>query len=338
MFKFLKDKIKSFFKREEEKEKKEESKEETKKEETKEKEKIREGKEKEEETKKEQKSEKRVFSIFSKKISDEDIEELRNLLIENNVAVEVANSIVSKFKENIAKRSFSRLHFDEELREALRDAIKEVLISGDVIQTINSMQKKPVVVLFVGVNGVGKTTTIAKLAKLLKEQGKKVVLSASDTFRAAAIEQIKEHAKKLDVDLIFHNYGADPTAVAFDAVKHAKAVGADVVLIDTAGRSELNDALINELSKLKRVIKPDLTIFVGDSLSGNAIVHQARIFEEKIGIDGLILTKCDIDEKGGAILSASFVTKKPIFFLSIGQNYEDIVKFDAEKIANFIIQ
>ncbi len=320
MFKFLKDKIKSFFKKEE-KEIKEEEKE-----------------EKVEEKEVEKKKEAKKPAIFSRKISDQDLAELKNLLIENNVAVEVANNITDNLKNELSKTHFSRFHFDEELKKALKESLKQVLISDDLIEKINKIEKKPVVILFVGINGVGKTTIIAKIAKLLKEKGKKVVISASDTFRAAAIEQIKEHANKLSVDVVFHNYGADPTAVAFDAVKHAKAIGADVVLIDTAGRSELNDALINELSKLKRVIKPDITIFVGDSLSGNAIVQQAKTFEEKIGIDGLILTKCDIDEKGGAILSASFVTKKPIYFLSIGQNYEDIVNFDPEKIAAFIIQ
>jgi fused signal recognition particle receptor len=163
------------------------------------------------------------------------------------------------------------------------------------------------------------------------------VFAASDTFRAASIEQLGEHAKNLGIEMIKHNYGADPAAVAFDAIKHAKARGIDVVLIDTAGRQHANVDLMAELQKIKRVAKPNLTILTVDSLTGNDAVEQARLFNEKIGIDSSILAKVDADEKGGALLSVAYTTKKPILFLGVGQRYEDIEKFEPEKVISRIL-
>ena len=197
--------------------------------------------------------------------------------------------------------------------------------------------KKPYVILFVGVNGAGKTTTLAKLIHFFLKNGLKVTVSASDTFRAASIEQLEIHTKNLGVEIIKHNYGADPAAVAFDAIKHAKSENTDLVLIDTAGRSDINKNLIDELKKVKRVSKPDLTIFVGDALTGNDAVNQARIFDTEVGIDATILSKADVDKKGGAVLSISYITKKPILFLGTGQGYDDLIPFDKEKTANFLL-
>ena len=197
--------------------------------------------------------------------------------------------------------------------------------------------KKPFVILVIGVNGAGKTTTIAKLCKFFLLNGFKPVIAAGDTFRAASIEQLEIHAKRLNVPVIKHTYGADPAAVAFDAIKHANSAKEDVVLIDTAGRSDINKNLIEELKKVKRISKPDMTIFVGDSLTGNDVVKQAEIFDKEIGIDMNILSKADVDKKGGAVLSISYVTKKPILFLGTGQNYEDLLPFDKEKTAGFIL-
>jgi len=187
-------------------------------------------------------------------------------------------------------------------------------------------------IMFIGVNGVGKTTSLAKFAYLLKSQGKGVVIAASDTFRAASIEQLEVHCQKLGLKLVKHTYGSDAAAVAFDAVKHAEATNKDVVLIDTAGRSHSNANLMRELVKIKKVVKPDITIFVGDSLTGNDVVNQAKLFNEQIGIDYIILSKADVDQKGGAIISAGYITKKPILFLGTGQGYDDLERFTKEKV------
>jgi len=188
------------------------------------------------------------------------------------------------------------------------------------------------VICFVGVNGSGKTTSIAKVAKFLQNNGLSVVLAAADTFRAAAIDQLQLHADKLGVKLIRQDYGSDPAAVAFDAIKHAEANRKDVVLIDTAGRLHSNINLMDEMKKIMRVAKPDLKLFVGESITGNDCVEQAKHFNVAVGIDGIILAKADVDEKGGAAISVSYVTQKPILFLGVGQEYEDLQEFDKEKL------
>ena len=188
--------------------------------------------------------------------------------------------------------------------------------------------KQPFVIVFFGINGTGKTTTIAKIANLLLKNKISCVLAASDTFRAASIEQLQIHADKLKIKLIKHDYGADPAAVAFDAIKHAKAHKIDVVLIDTAGRMHTKENLLSEMEKICRVTKPDLKIFVAESIAGNDAIQQAKNFNETIGIDGAILTKADVDEKGGTAISISYIIKKPIFFLGTGQNYSDLKSFD----------
>ena len=162
-------------------------------------------------------------------------------------------------------------------------------------------------------------------------------MAAGDTFRAAAIEQLEQHGKNLDVKIISHNYGSDSAAVAFDAVEHAKSKNLDYVLIDTAGRNHANEDLMRELEKVKRVVKPHYTILVVDSLTGNDAVDQAKLFGKKIGVDGVILTKTDADERGGAIISVAHESGKPILFLGSGQGYNDLEEFDADKILNQII-
>jgi len=205
-----------------------------------------------------------------------------------------------------------------------------------LIEEIENKKEKPYIIAFFGINGSGKTTTIAKLASMLKEMKISCVLAASDTFRAASIEQLQHNADKIGVKLIKHGYGSDPAAVAFDAIKHAKAKNIDVVLIDTAGRMHSNQNLIDELKKITRVTKPDLKIFVGESIAGNDCVEQAKTFNDAVGIDGIILAKADIDEKGGAAVSVSYVTKKPILYLGTGQKYGDLEPFNKEKIMNSI--
>ena len=279
----------------------------------------------------------KLSDTFTKfKLSDEKFEDLfwdlEVALLENNVALEVIQKIKDDLKEELTKEKISRKKAHDIILESLHNSLKEILAveKVDLLKKINS--KKPYVITVIGVNGSGKTTTIAKLCHYLKSQNKSVVLAAADTFRAAAIQQIEHHANNLDIKLIKHDYNSDPSAVAFDAIRHAESKNLDVVVIDTAGRLHSNDNLMNELQKLIRVNKPDLKLFVGESITGNDCVEQAKKYDELIGIDAIILSKADIDEKGGAALSISYVTKKPVLFIGTGQNYEDLEVFDENKI------
>jgi fused signal recognition particle receptor len=209
--------------------------------------------------------------------------------------------------------------------------VKEVL-SGNSLDLNERIKAKapPFVIMFVGINGGGKTTSIAKLAHRMQQHGLSCVLAAGDTFRAGAIEQITLHSEKLGCRVIKHQEGSDPAAVAYDAVEHAKARKKDVVLIDTAGRMQTNTNLMDEMKKIKRVAKPHLIVFVGDSLAGNDAIEQAQAFDAAVGIDAVILTKIDADAKGGAALSIAYTIKKPLAFVSTGQEYEEMVKFDSK--------
>ena len=208
---------------------------------------------------------------------------------------------------------------DKKILQSLKDSILEVLIEPpDIIKNIRN-KKEPFVILFFGINGTGKTTSIAKLAHLLKKHDISCVLAAADTFRAASIEQLKTHAESLSVPIVSHDYGSDPASVAFDAISYAKTHKIKCVLIDTAGRMYTKSNLLKEMEKIIRVTKPDLKIFVAESIAGNDAVAQAKTFNDIIEIDGSILTKADVDEKGGTIISVSYATNKPIFYLGTGQ-------------------
>ena len=260
--------------------------------------------------------------------------ELELALMENSVAIEVIEKIKNDLKEQLVEKPIRRTKVEETIQETLRGSIEELFEVSDIdlISEIKNKKERPYVIAFFGINGSGKTTSIAKLANMLKERKISCVLAASDTFRAASIEQLQQHADKIGIKMIKHDYGSDPAAVAFDAIKHAKAKNIDVVLIDTAGRMHSNVNLIDEMKKIIRVAKPDLKIFVGESITGNDCVEQAKTFNEAVGIDGIILAKADIDEKGGAAVSVSYVTKKPILYLGTGQKYSDLQEFDSEII------
>ena len=217
----------------------------------------------------------------------------------------------------------------------LKKAIENILINPpNFLKEIkDSLDKKsPFVILFAGINGSGKTTTIAKVANYLKKNKFSVCLAAADTFRAASIEQIGQHADNLKVPLIKKDYGSDPASVGFDAINYAKKNKIDVVLIDTAGRMQNKDSLMKEIEKIARVNKPDMKIFLGESITGNDATEQAKSFDEAINITGIILSKADIDEKGGTAISVSSVTGKPILFLGTGQEYDDLEVFDKDKL------
>ena len=269
-------------------------------------------------------------AITTKKISelqyDELFWELEVELLENNVAFEVIEKIKEDLKPKLVDVPISRSKVEETIEESLRDSISELLSfeNIDLIKEIRSNKEKPYVIVFLGTNGSGKTTTISKVANYLKNNNISCILAAADTFRAAAIQQLEEHGKKLELKVIKQDYGADPAAVCFDAISHAKSQHIDCVLIDTSGRLHSNKDLMRELEKIIRIAKPNLKVLVAESITGNDAVEQALQFNEFIGLDSVILTKSDIDEKGGTIISFSYMTKKPILFLGIGQNYNDL--------------
>lgn len=264
---------------------------------------------------------------------DELFWELELAMLENNVAVEVIEKIKNDLKEELTSGKVSRMGIEDMITTRLRQSVEELfdVPTFDLLERIKNADK-PYKICMIGVNGAGKTTTLAKLVHLLKKNDLSVVLAASDTFRAAAIDQLQEHANRLGVKMISQGYNADPAAVAFDAIKHAESKNIDVVIIDTAGRLHSNTNLMQELEKVVRVAKPDMKIFIGESITGNDCVEQATVFNKLVGIDAIILSKADIDEKGGAAISVSYVTGKPILYLGMGQTYDDLVPFDKEKI------
>lgn len=274
--------------------------------------------------------------ILEKEISEAEIKDvlwdLQVSLMESDVAAEVAEKICNDLKKNLIGKSVKRGEVEKIVRESFRKSILEILQvdSLDLLEKIKT--KKPFLIVFLGFNGSGKTTAIARLGYLLKQNDFRCVFAAADCFRAASIEQLEEHGKKLGIEVIKHKYGGDPAAVVFDAVKHAQAKGLDVILADTAGRSHANVNLVEELRKIVRVNKPHLKILVLDALTGNDIYDQSKMFNDAVGVDALIITKADVYEKGGAALSASHTINKPLLYLGVGQGYKDLEKFDPNKI------
>ena len=294
--------------------------------------------ESEDEDKKE-KSGRFLSFIKEKSISEDDVEdilfELELGLLEADVAMDVSSVVVESVKDELVGQKIKRSSDIEEYTyKALKNAVSKIIdIDGKSMTELleeKVAQGEPLVVMLVGINGTGKTTTIGKLSNYYIKKGYTPVIAASDTFRAGAIEQVQYHADNLGVKLIKHEKGSDPAAVAFDAVQHARAKGKELVLIDTAGRMQTNTNLMDEMKKIRRVSKPDLVVFVGDALTGNDATEQARKFNEAIDIDGVILTKADADSKGGAALSIGYIIKKPILFLGMGQSYDDIKEYDAD--------
>ncbi len=280
--------------------------------------------------------------VTEKKLSEGDIKdllyELEVSLISSDVAVGVAEKICNDLKNNLVGKSIKRKQIEKIIKESFRKSILEILDveTFDLLEKVKT--KKPFLIVFLGFNGSGKTTTIARIGHMLQKNNINCVFAAGDSWRAAAIEQIEEHGKKLGINVIKHKYGADPAAVVFDAVKHAQSKDVNVVLADTAGRTHANTNLMEELKKIVRVNKPDLKILVLDALTGNDIFDQCKTFNDAVGVDALILTKADVYEKGGAALSASHTINKPILYLGIGQNYEDLEKFDPNKIVENLLE
>jgi fused signal recognition particle receptor len=278
----------------------------------------------------------KVKTIFSKdiRLSEDDLEdslsELHLSLMQSDVGVEAADYFIEDIKSKLVgvEVNVSELHL--KILGSLKETLLTTLNAGGSFDVMEKIKKgeKPYVMLFLGVNGTGKTTTIAKFAHTLKENGLSCVLAAGDTFRAGAIEQLEKHAQKLNVKLISHTKGADAAAVIYDAIAHARARGVDVVLADSAGRMQTNVNLMDELKKIVRVNKPSLKVFVGDALTGNDAVEQAKKFNDMVGVDAVMLTKMDADAKGGCALSIAHAIRKPIVFVGMGQSYSDLKPFD----------
>lgn len=301
----------------------------------------------EEVEKKEEKEKAGLFRKIRKAVSEKTIEEsdikdilwdLQIGLIESDVAVEAAEKISSELKKDLVGRSLPKKGIEDIVKASMRKSIKEILDVGGLSLAEKAKTKKPFLVLFLGFNGVGKTTSIARVGHLLKEKGFSCIFAAADTWRAGAIQQIEEHGGKLGIKVIRQEYGSDPAAIIFDAKKYAEAHGIDVILADTAGRSHTNTNLVDELKKIVRVNKPDLKILVLDALTGNDVVEQAKYFHEAAGVDGIIMTKADVYEKGGALLSAVHTIRKPIMYLGVGQGYGDLEEFDVEKVVERLLE
>lgn len=275
-------------------------------------------------------------------ISEKDIEEplfdLQMVLLENDVALPVADEIIRRVKEDLTGK---RRKIGESLHEIIVAALRNALISvlGDGFDLVSYIRnhERPVRILFTGVNGTGKTTTVAKVASYLKKQGFSVVIGAGDTFRAGALEQIDVHADRLGIKVIQHQAGADPSAVLFDSVSYAKAHRIDVVLADTAGRFHNRANLMNQLEKIRRVMNPDIIVYVDEAVAGNDAVIRAHEFEKTVGADAVILTKADMDSRGGAAISIAHTIGKPVMFLGTGQGYDDIVPFSPARVVNELL-
>jgi fused signal recognition particle receptor len=274
---------------------------------------------------------------------DNVLDEFQLSLIENDVAVSAADFISNELREKLKDTQFARF---TDSRTRVKVILQEVLLSllqrGGQLDIFALIDKKksvgePAVLVFIGINGTGKTTSIAKLAHVLQKKGRTVILAASDTYRSGSIEQLEEHARRIGVRVIKHQYGADPAAVAFDAVNYAKAHRINAVLIDTAGRMQNNKNLLEEMRKIVRVTNPDLTILVVDALTGNDAVEQGKVFSEAVKIDGIILAKLDADVKGGSAISLSYIMGKPVAMVGTGQKYDDLESFQAEAIVKNLI-
>ncbi|MDE1811034.1 MAG: signal recognition particle-docking protein FtsY [Candidatus Micrarchaeota archaeon] len=292
----------------------------------------------------------KLKSVFlgSIALNESDIERfadnIKMSMLESDVSFDTTEAFIDDLTNNLRSKKVDSKHIEREVTNFVRESLFTILKpagNGVNIRQFIAARKSegstPVKILFLGPNGTGKTTTIAKITHLLKNEGVSVVLSASDTFRAAAIEQLEHHAEKIGVPVIKSSYGADPASIAFDAIAYARAHKADAVLIDSAGRQETNKNLIMEVQKMVKVAQPDIIVYVGESTAGNAISEQIKEFSKFIKINGIVLTKLDCDAKGGGAISISHVTGIPILFFGIGEKYDALVPYSAEYIVNAIL-
>ena len=286
-------------------------------------------------------------SIVQKELSEKQINnilsDLELALIQSDIAQEVIDDLVAKLKTELVGMKLEKGQNAENIINIkFRNAFTEMFSKTEEIDLLQKIKEKkdnkrgPFVIAFLGINGTGKTTTVAKVAHLLHKNDISVVLAAGDTHRAGAIEQLSRHAEKLSLKVIAQRYGADPSAVGRDSIDYAKKHHIDAVLVDTAGRMQTAKNLMEEINKIVRVVKPDIKLFVGDALAGNDTINQAREFFQYTNFDGAILTKIDADAKGGAAISIVHITAKPIIYLGVGQGYDDLIEFDAGRFIESI--
>ncbi len=260
-------------------------------------------------------------------------DEYFSVLLESDVNYETAEYIRDQFMKSFSGVKFAETdQYMSSMKKIMSSILEKAVPSMDILQ----VKDHPCIILMVGINGTGKTTTVAKLARYISSHGKTVVIAASDTFRAGAIDQIRVHGENLGIRIISQQMGSDPSAVAFDAIEHAKARNVDYVIIDTAGRMHNNKNLSEEMKKIRRVSKPNLVILTVDALAANDAVEQAGTFLKSIGFDAIIVNKMDTDARGGAIFSIAHQFSKPILFLGTGQGLEDLHPFDPEEIISGI--
>lgn len=275
---------------------------------------------------------------ITEKVLDNTLLDLQIELLESDVAQQVVDDLSTRLKKELLGL---RLEKGEEAAQIIESKLREI-IAGifaragrlDLVEKIRAKREAkqgPFVIVFLGINGTGKTTTVAKVANLLRKAGISVVVAAGDTHRAGAIEQLTQHAERLSLKVIAQRYGADPSAVGRDAVDYAKKHRVDAVLIDTAGRMQTSKNLMDEMAKIVRVVRPDIKLFVGDSLAGNDTINQAREFFQYTSFDGAVLTKIDADAKGGSAISIAHITSRPVAYVGVGQGYDDMIPFDPDR-------
>lgn len=266
---------------------------------------------------------------------DSKLENLRLQLLQNNVSLEATEKILEKIEQKLLGQKVKRTKVEENVKQAVKEALNQIIEDQYNFDKKIQNTEKPVKIFFMGFNGSGKTTTTAKIAKKLQNQGKEVVMGAGDTFRAASIEQLEEHGEKLGTKIIKHEYEADPAAVAYDTIEHAKNEN-KIALVDTAGRSHADQNLMQELQKMVRVNEPDISFLVIDALSGNDVTEQLEAYEGMF--DAIIVTKMDIDDKGGVIITAAQKSGKPIAFVGTGQDYNDLETFNKKEFIENLLE
>jgi fused signal recognition particle receptor len=297
---------------------------------------------------------KKAFSRAAKGISQKELTEevlndvlldLQIALLESDVAQEVVDDLSTKLKKELLGLKLEKEQEATEIVQSkLRMAVAEIFARTTKFDLIEKIKMKkeaksgPFVVVFLGINGTGKTTTVAKIANLLRKAGFSVVVAAGDTHRAGAIEQLEQHTNRLSLKIVKQRYGADPSSVGRDAYDHAKKNHIDIVLMDTAGRMQTSKNLMDEMGKIVRVVKPDVKLFIGDALAGNDTINQAREFFHYTNFDGAILTKVDADAKGGSAISIAHITSRPIVYIGMGQGYDDIIPFDSNKFIESLFE
>ena len=277
-----------------------------------------------------------VFSNF-RKVDEELLEELEEALIMSDVGVSTSTEIVARLRERIKRE---KIQDEESVKQALREEIKEIF---DSVDNSLKLETKPAVILVVGVNGVGKTTSIGKIANRLKKDGKKVVVAAADTFRAAAVEQLEIWANRVGCDIVKKEEGIDPASVVFDAIRVAKEKEADVLICDTAGRLHNKKYLMDELIKIKKVIDKELpgaskeVLMVLDATTGQNAIEQVKAFKETVDITGLVLTKLDGTAKGGVVIGIVAENEMPVKFIGVGEQIDDMEIFNSTDFVNALI-